>query len=279
MSELRTSAILSGSVPDLDAFIGLFARYGGTAENYLRHHYPRFVSTKHRFLAGWDRRRGTQLLDIGAHWLHQSLLYAIDGFEVTALDLPVTFEMTNVHAVAAAYGVALLPNGDLEAPTALAAVPDDTIDVVLFTEIIEHITFNPVRMWREIYRVLKPGGRIVVTTPNYYALRGRAWRWIRFLKRFGGGIDTHNILTEHTYAHHWKEYSLRELIYYFCILSPDLACVRRAYVEEYQRNPEGGPARTVAYLAEKLMPILRPDLYLEVELTRKDKGIVVEPHW
>lgn len=125
-------------------------------------------------MSNWDRARGNKLLDIGAHWLHQAILYAIDGFEVTGVDLPVTFDRDNVRALAKAHDIRLLPNSDLEHASALKEIPDNTFDIVLFTEIIEHITFNPVAMWRQIYRIMKPGARLIVTTPNYYALRGRS---------------------------------------------------------------------------------------------------------
>jgi hypothetical protein len=32
-------------------------------------------------------------------------------------------------------------------------------------------------------------------------------------------------------------------------------------------------------LLERLIPFVRPDLYVEAELTRKSAGILVEPHW
>jgi GT2 family glycosyltransferase len=43
---------------------------------------------------------------------------------------------------------------------------DDSFDVVLFCEIIEHLTADPVAALREIKRVLRPGGVLVLTTPN-----------------------------------------------------------------------------------------------------------------
>jgi 2-polyprenyl-3-methyl-5-hydroxy-6-metoxy-1,4-benzoquinol methylase len=264
---------------NIDEFKDLFASHGGTDLQYLDHHYERFNQTKERLLSHWDRNRGNRLLDVGAHWLHQALLYATDGFDVTALDLPVTLQLANVQALARAHSIKLLPNADLQQPVALREIPDNSFDLVLFTEIIEHITFNPVAMWREIYRVMSPGARLVVTTPNYYALRGRTWGWGRFFRRFGGGIDVLDILSRNTYAHHWKEYSLRELIYYFCVLSPDFMCMHPAHIKEYQPGYIGGLDGKISRWMEGRIPLLRPDVYLEVELTRKEKGIVVEPHW
>ena len=43
---------------------------------------------------------------------------------------------------------------------------DDAFDVVLFCEVIEHLLMDPLAALREINRVLRLGGRLVVTTPN-----------------------------------------------------------------------------------------------------------------
>jgi SAM-dependent methyltransferase len=40
------------------------------------------------------------------------------------------------------------------------------MDVVLFCEMLEHLLMNPLATLREIHRVLKPGGTLVLTTPN-----------------------------------------------------------------------------------------------------------------
>jgi SAM-dependent methyltransferase len=41
-----------------------------------------------------------------------------------------------------------------------------SFDVVLFCEILEHLLMDPVAVLRQLYRVLKPGGALVLTTPN-----------------------------------------------------------------------------------------------------------------
>lgn len=260
----------------LDELLQYYARFGGTDTAYLEAHLPRFLDTKSRFVSSWDRNRGVRVLDVGAHWLHQSLLYAQDGFDVVALDMPVTFDIPSVRAVAEQNAIKLLAEEDLSTARSLDAIGDHSVDIVLFTEIIEHITFNPVQMWKQIYRVMKPGGRIVITTPNYYSARGRAWDLKRFCSGFGGGLEALDILRMRTYAHHWKEYSMREVIYYFCVLSPDFNTVCAQYVQAFAPLPKSLP-RWVGLL-EQLRPF-KPNLYLEIEVREKNVGIQLEPAW
>jgi len=43
---------------------------------------------------------------------------------------------------------------------------DESFDVVLCLEVLEHLSVDPMAMMAEINRVLKPGGTLVLTTPN-----------------------------------------------------------------------------------------------------------------
>jgi len=54
--------------------------------------------------------------------------------------------------------------------------PDDSFDLITFTEVIEHLE-NHRQALREIRRVLKQGGIVIVTTPNILNLKSR----LRFL--------------------------------------------------------------------------------------------------
>ena len=44
--------------------------------------------------------------------------------------------------------------------------PDGAFDVVIFSELVEHLATNPVWALAEMHRVLKSGGHLIITTPN-----------------------------------------------------------------------------------------------------------------
>jgi glycosyltransferase involved in cell wall biosynthesis/SAM-dependent methyltransferase len=52
--------------------------------------------------------------------------------------------------------------------------PDESYATVLCCELIEHLFEDPMHMMGEINRILRPGGHLVLTTPNIAALRGIA---------------------------------------------------------------------------------------------------------
>lgn len=250
--------------------LDVFRESGGTDMGYLEAHLNRFLNTYQRFDASWDRNRGMRMLDIGAHWLHQAFVFRLGGYQVMAADVPVTFEIESVKSLAEKFEIDLVPYQDLSAQGSLSAVESNSINIIMMAEIIEHITFNPIELWKEVYRVLAPGGRIIVTTPNYYRRGGHAWQFKRFLQGFGHGITTLEILNVNTMGHHWKEFSLRELQHYFCSLSPDFNCVRGDYIVD-KKEENGAFHNRVKWL--------RQGLHIEVDLIEKKNGITVVPSW
>lgn len=63
--------------------------------------------------------------------------------------------------------------------------PDASFDVVTATEVVEHLE-NYRRIVREIHRVLKPGGVVVLSTPNILNINSRLrFLWFGFWNLFG----------------------------------------------------------------------------------------------
>lgn len=257
-----------------------FVKYLGDHSDmdYLRDHYPRFLATRKLAYEDWEWKRA-DILDIGAHWLHQSLLYALDGHHVTATDFPnQIFDPIN-QGVASRHGIDLFGYEDLSSESVFDELPNDSMDVVLFSEILEHITFNPVRMWKAIYRVLRPGGRIILTTPNFYRTENILSSLLRFFRGLGSGISIADILELETFGPHWKEYSKKEIKSYFGLLSPDFSVVRDVYVDfeiEYLHLNWKG---ILVYRTSKIVPFLRSGIFASIELREKSAGITIDPGW
>ncbi|MDY0982069.1 MULTISPECIES: class I SAM-dependent methyltransferase [Stenotrophomonas] len=253
-------------------YLALFDEHGGTPEYYLSDHYERFRKTFNEFNATWNG--GTRVLDIGAHWLHQAVMWRRSGYSVTAVEFPEIFLNPMVLPIANAMKIKLHGCADLGAAGELEAIPDNSADVVLFSEILEHITFNPIALWKQVHRILAPGGRIVVTTPNYYSWKGRAWQPLRFLRGQAGGISVDEVLGLGTYAHHWREYSMGEVKRYFQKLSPDFVITKAKVVPTYMRSRTRWKSSVQAIL--DTVPLLRPNLHIEVSLPAKEYGIVAQ---
>jgi len=88
-------------------------------------------------------------------------------------------------------------NLDYEADITSIPVPDQSFDVVLCTEVLEHVP-EPIAAVRELARVLKPGGRLFLTAPlgswlhqephHFYGGYSPHW-YRRFLPAAGLRID------------------------------------------------------------------------------------------
>lgn len=59
---------------------------------------------------------------------------------------------------------------------------DDTFDTVISCETIEHVS-SPRRALSELARVLRPGGRLLLTTPNYFGPMGLYRAYLRVCGR------------------------------------------------------------------------------------------------
>jgi SAM-dependent methyltransferase len=61
------------------------------------------------------------------------------------------------------------------------SLPSETFDTILATDVLEHVA-NPELLWREMARVLKPGGKIILGVPFLYCLHEEPHDYQRFTK-------------------------------------------------------------------------------------------------
>lgn len=75
-------------------------------------------------------------------------------------------------------------------------LPDNAFDVVISCECMEHVP-EPQRMMAELSRILKPGGRLLLTTPSQLNAQLLGWAhawWKREEYNSGSGVQPHENL-------------------------------------------------------------------------------------
>lgn len=81
---------------------------------------------------------------------------------------------------------------------------DGEFDLVIFAEIIEHLLNDPCKVLREIKRVLKPNGTLILTTPNVARLEN--------VTRLISGTNIYDPYSGYgPYGRHNREYNRHEL--------------------------------------------------------------------
>jgi SAM-dependent methyltransferase len=165
---------------------------------YFELHRQRFLFTLELVRAA-AVGTGSRVLDIGCFPGHLAMALECLGYQVTGVTSPgIPFERPNVHLV------------DIEKEP--LPFSNESFDLVVFVETIEHLPHSPVFPLREMLRIAKPGAAIIVTTPNLVCGSNRL-RFIRgrsplfplesyFEEKGHGGALEHR---------HNREYTMDEL--------------------------------------------------------------------
>jgi glycosyltransferase involved in cell wall biosynthesis/SAM-dependent methyltransferase len=84
---------------------------------------------------------------------------------------------------------------------------DASFDLVTGMEILEHLALDPYFFYTEALRVLKPGGHLLITTPNVVSHRG-VWKSLNAIAPYSFGIF---VPSGGVYGRHNREYAPQEL--------------------------------------------------------------------
>jgi SAM-dependent methyltransferase len=208
---------------------------------YIREHRTRLAADL--WIIDRHIEPGARVLEYGAIPLVMTAALAALEYAVSALDIkPERF----------ATAIASLGLDVTRCDVETEAVPyaTGTFDAVVFNELFEHLRINPVFTLGEVHRVLKPGGTLLLSTPNLRSFRG-----IRnlLLHNQGHAVSAgvyrqYEKLEVLGHMGHVREYTTREV-------SDFLTRVGFRVDKVIFR---GGHGRGVVGIAERLAPSLRP---------------------
>lgn len=132
---------------------------------FLENHWPENRARVRRIVAALLQRYpggAGRVLDVGCFNGYISLLARLVGFEVTGSD---ALGYSDRDLIFEKFGIDFI-SANLNDSQPFAAVPSASLDAVIFAEILEHILNHPLGVLQDLARILKPGGLLLLTTPN-----------------------------------------------------------------------------------------------------------------
>jgi SAM-dependent methyltransferase len=203
---LRVGANAQAAIDDAAREIAVCTEHPQWLADYFDSHRTRLALDYQWCCAHIDHH--AQILEVGAYPFFVTRALARSGYPVRTVD----------HPGAGA--------GDLARVLALASTPcdiereplpfpDDSFDEVLFNEVFEHLRIDLPFTLRELRRVLRPGARLWLSTPNVRSIRGLYNFLVKqeVWSRAGGSVFAQwDHLREHGWMGHVREYTAPEVV-------------------------------------------------------------------
>jgi 2-polyprenyl-3-methyl-5-hydroxy-6-metoxy-1,4-benzoquinol methylase len=177
------------------------------------------------------------------------------GHKVIGSDIHFVLADEQNAAFFASEGVKLWPHDLAVVPLEL---PSDSFDVIILTEFLKHLNFNPIPLLGEFARILRPGGMVYCATPNLANVHHR----INLLR--GRGIMNpieHLVMnlkpgTGMSVGLHWREWTKAEMVQLFAQAGFTLRSHRYGLISA---NKSGFPRKQLVSAMFALMLSLMPN--------------------
>lgn len=165
---------------------------------YLSIHNKRFKSIINQLVSiREEKEKDIKILDVGVHSLFLlSKLNEQNFHQLYGIDVDVFINKINDKRKK----LFNLKVCDLQ----YESIPfeDNYFDIIIMSEVIEHLFFNPTKCLRDLKRTLKPGGKLIITTPNVFRIANIV-KMVKCTNIFA--------LPSKGPSGHFKEYSLKDL--------------------------------------------------------------------
>jgi 2-polyprenyl-3-methyl-5-hydroxy-6-metoxy-1,4-benzoquinol methylase len=178
------------------------ARDAGTAEEVVEAYD--MARPRLNLLAGLASGRGLRILDVSTGIGFLPVILRHLSLQVIATELE-----PSLARFARSHGVQILPYDVGRSSPPVSQAPFDTL---IFAEVLEHLKQPPVAVLTELTSLLRPGGTLLLTTPNIARLAHleALAAGENFLEPFSEDIPEGGDPTD--YVEHVREYSIREVV-------------------------------------------------------------------
>lgn len=186
-----------------DRITAYFAPFGlgPDVQAYLAFHRRRYAILIRTAVAAAERSRAASVLDVGTFLQTQLLREALEDAAVHTLSEP-TAPATGWGAVRPGERHTPFDLNDAQWPERWPQLPDH--DLIVMAEVIEHLHTAPSLVLGCVASWLRPGGRLVLQTPNAARLQAR-------VQLLAGRNPYEMIREDATQAGHFREYTAAEL--------------------------------------------------------------------
>ena len=167
--------------------------------NYLKQRLEHYVSVISRLPPPQSCGR---LLEIGCVPGHLTIIMADLGYQLCCVDI-------NPGRLAELWKAHGIKVHQVNIETERLPFEDGYFSVVLFTEILEHLRIQPIFALREVFRVTKDGGQLILSVPNITPRK--RWKFLFGHDYQGDIVKSFEQLEKVGHTGHIRLYSVREI--------------------------------------------------------------------
>ncbi|MBI4058418.1 class I SAM-dependent methyltransferase [Candidatus Gottesmanbacteria bacterium] len=239
-------------------------------QEYFKFHSHRYRYVLTRILS-LNLPPKARILDIGCYPLHMFTALKLRGFSL--------FGISSFHEPIKLPNISVINIEKSQLP-----YKNNFFDLILFSEVMEHLTTNPLVYLREIRRVLSPQGILILTTPNAAGLHKLVPILLGRSTYFPlADMLATNLNDESIYKRHNREYTRDELI--LLLSQTGFGICHSAYFNAYRsyafKDAQGNFTRQLArigtYWLTQGVTHRRDTLYIEAEKNPRYKLPFIHP--
>jgi len=125
--------------------------------NYLSKNESTYWGVNHALNKIVDNKKKTKILEVGSGMGYLTFSLKMADYDIIGLDISKTAVEKAIENFGNHYQYADVYEFSEEKP--------ESADIIILTEVIEHIE-EPVKFLKALKKILKPGGSLIITTPN-----------------------------------------------------------------------------------------------------------------